>query len=871
MNAQRYPGLRPFTQEDRLVFCGRENDLERLNALLELNPLLVLYGKSGMGKSSLIEAGLLPDLRKSYPVISVRFNQFDDAVSPLDLLNQRLDDQTDDEIFQANIRKENISLWQKCKQIQKANPQSKGILFVFDQFEELFMHKEGVEAFTAAISELLSDKMDAGFREDLENAMMDNPEVLSDEEWNFIDKPLNVKILFSIRSDKMALLNRMSRQIPEVLLNCYELKAFDIMQARMAINLPAMTEGSFDSPAFRFAPAAIHTLIDYLSKDRSDTIEPFQLQILCENIEHKLINGEIRTTLEDGQPLVLKEDLGDLTAISQNYYESQIEKAGDKEDQLKARILLEEALILPDEKQRLSLDIGQIKHNYQINESLLNKLIDARLLRSEPNSRGGVSYEISHDTLVGPILLSRDRRLKEDYEVAQRKQLQEELEKKQRIQQEKFNRQRRVWGISALIAFSVISLIFSILLWRQNAKITAINTQIVEINGEIQQAYNTLQKYVKIKTDENGDTIGVVILIENAFTVIDEFNRKIQIYDELVKKLQAGLKTGTAKTELLEEIERTQLELEILEEEFLKPIMPADATVLMDQAQLLYDEGKYLAAWDKYQQVLDIAPKDSLAEKGKNDTEWEITEDRIALLLKKTAEYIGLQSWDLANQANERVLSLQNDHQIAIQNRQIIANQRIGPDSKDDILDRLVISPLRSEAFDVFDQENWEIASRYLAQLTRLNNTDNEARDRLVISKARMGGLEADSNLDPVLLALGRGACDEALSLFKLLDDKSSVPADVQRRIADCEEKMLLAQQQAEQNENEDEEVSEELVSETDEIQPDIDSESLVSTEEVDEEKSDSLSDEESIARSLLMGLSLEDVLKLASGKQKLA
>ncbi len=62
MNSNRYPGTHPFTLEDQAVFFGREDDVEELMQLVELEALTVLYGKSGLGKSSLIQAGLLPRL-----------------------------------------------------------------------------------------------------------------------------------------------------------------------------------------------------------------------------------------------------------------------------------------------------------------------------------------------------------------------------------------------------------------------------------------------------------------------------------------------------------------------------------------------------------------------------------------------------------------------------------------------------------------------------------------------------------------------------------------------------------------------------------------------------------------------------------------
>lgn len=58
-----YPGLSPFREELAQYFCGREEAIEQLHRLLNINPFVVVIGPSGSGKSSLVLAGLIPRLR----------------------------------------------------------------------------------------------------------------------------------------------------------------------------------------------------------------------------------------------------------------------------------------------------------------------------------------------------------------------------------------------------------------------------------------------------------------------------------------------------------------------------------------------------------------------------------------------------------------------------------------------------------------------------------------------------------------------------------------------------------------------------------------------------------------------------------------
>ena len=62
-----YRGLEPFTAEHAAVFFGRDADIEALTALVGNQPVVVVVGPSGVGKSSLVRAGLIPALQQHQP------------------------------------------------------------------------------------------------------------------------------------------------------------------------------------------------------------------------------------------------------------------------------------------------------------------------------------------------------------------------------------------------------------------------------------------------------------------------------------------------------------------------------------------------------------------------------------------------------------------------------------------------------------------------------------------------------------------------------------------------------------------------------------------------------------------------------------
>ncbi len=68
-----YKFLDYFTSDDATIFHGREHDAERLFSLILANPLSILYGGSGTGKTSLIQASVLPRLKtEGYCVVCQR-------------------------------------------------------------------------------------------------------------------------------------------------------------------------------------------------------------------------------------------------------------------------------------------------------------------------------------------------------------------------------------------------------------------------------------------------------------------------------------------------------------------------------------------------------------------------------------------------------------------------------------------------------------------------------------------------------------------------------------------------------------------------------------------------------------------------------
>jgi NACHT domain/TIR domain len=122
-----YPGMLPFSEADRDRFFGRDQEINELVERLRAHPFVTVIGPSGSGKSSLVFAGLIPNLRQSglfgtgdWLVLSMR-----PGTTPLQTL-------------QALLRSDLSDPSQTVEQVLLAEPNSQRLLLVIDQFEELF-------------------------------------------------------------------------------------------------------------------------------------------------------------------------------------------------------------------------------------------------------------------------------------------------------------------------------------------------------------------------------------------------------------------------------------------------------------------------------------------------------------------------------------------------------------------------------------------------------------------------------------------------------------------------------------------------------------------------------------------------------------
>jgi len=486
----RYPGVIPFNENQKDIFFGRDTDITKLIQLIQVRKQVLLYAKSGIGKTSLLMAGVLPKIKEKYETLKIRFTAYTENsnATPVQTIAAALPKQSAQNtqtVLDALQLSDELStnLWFLFKKQQLLFPE-KTFLLVFDQFEELFSYPENqIQEFKQQIFELLQ----AEIPENLIEAFDQKPELAENEQMNLLYTEANIKMVYAIRSDRLNLLNRLADKLPSILRDFYELKPLSQAQARQAITEPAkITNEDYKSTQFTFDESALKKILDYLTNGYTQNIESTQLQIICQKIEEQ---GD-----EDG--IVYDYEIPNFKNIFFDFYNEAIEKIDNKHKE-NARRLVEDELIR--NKQRISLD-GRICRELLIDKEL-QKLVDAHLLRTEPNNMNDVNYELAHDTLIEPIYEAAEKRRAQEEETRAQAERQEELRiarekaEKARVEKEK---QRKVMLIMSSIALlALVALVISIVFYFKAEK----QSEIAEKQSE----------FAKLKSKEAEENLEVAV------------------------------------------------------------------------------------------------------------------------------------------------------------------------------------------------------------------------------------------------------------------------------------------------------------------------------------------------------------------------
>ncbi|RXK86385.1 nSTAND1 domain-containing NTPase [Filimonas effusa] len=439
----RYPSIRSFETNEQQLFIGREKETQSLFNKTISEKLVLLFARSGIGKSSLLNAGLIPLLqKKGFLPINVRLNT--NATSSLDSPVKILKDAlalyenkfivnqlpgagkeapaSETPGSEAALNK--LPLWEyiKCCSF----PLGCTPVLIFDQFEQFFNFEISLQnEFLTQLNELVQEKIPLRIAEDAEDH--NRPEKAKTElQYSFLQEQPTLKIVVAIRSDKIYEMNRTAQFLPEILKNRFELLPLAEEDAERAIKEPATINNPevFESNWFKYDNKLIQEIIQSL-KGGNDVIETTQLQIVCSQIENRIIkpNPALKARGKTPGYTVTSNDIaqiGGIQKIIDDFYGNQIALLKTAEEKELAKRLIEDKmydkntnnrkivfeneviLIIETEKRKLGL--------FSLNsKNFINDLLNLRLIREDYREKK-IFYEISHDYLLNAIGASFDSR-----------------------------------------------------------------------------------------------------------------------------------------------------------------------------------------------------------------------------------------------------------------------------------------------------------------------------------------------------------------------------------------------------------------------------------------------------------------------------
>lgn len=299
-----FKGLYSYEEEDSAIFYGREEEKRKLFGLVRYNSQAVVFGKSGIGKTSLLRAGLFPLLREAgyFPIV-IRLNYRDEELGLLEQAEIEIRKALEGERHGVRVSNgerlelgEKETLWEYFHRVRFEGPDNvegggfrpvKPVL-VLDQFEEMFTLGKGhveLESWEKELYYLMEDELPDGLRVRL----LDSE---NDDVPDYGVEPLDLRMVLVLREDYLADLSGLKRLIPSIDRVMFRLLHFNGRQAREVISRPGVFgEGEMVERILRvFYPDEWDG--ERAIADKELEVEPSLLSLVCHRV---VAEGKVKT------------------------------------------------------------------------------------------------------------------------------------------------------------------------------------------------------------------------------------------------------------------------------------------------------------------------------------------------------------------------------------------------------------------------------------------------------------------------------------------------------------------------------------------------------------------------------------------------
>lgn len=383
-------GLAPYTEGTPLY--GRTHESAVLSEIIKDNIATIVYGKSGIGKSSLLSAGISPILRsEQYIPVPLRLVH-NTEVSYVEQIENRVCELVEckDELPE-NVP--DLGLWDF---FHRHSFTKDGIacqpVIILDQFEEIYTltdveHKPDIITLFTELASLLNDiKPDAVLAAESSFSGGTTASASSGDDFSFelstgtsfaYNETVNFRFVICLREDKLYLLERNSANIPSIKTNRYNLQALSPESALEVITCPRP-----DLFTQTEAAAIVDKLAD-MGDEGIRTVDPAILSLFLYKYFEK--KGE-----------------ANYDNIFADYYHEATKGIRDKS----LAFLEDHLLTLGGYRNQIPVDDAI---SSGVSSAEIDSLLKQIILRSE--KRKGIDYiEFSHDRLCAEAMKSREER-----------------------------------------------------------------------------------------------------------------------------------------------------------------------------------------------------------------------------------------------------------------------------------------------------------------------------------------------------------------------------------------------------------------------------------------------------------------------------
>ena len=395
-----WPGLESFRESDAAFFRGREAEADALLRLVRRERLTILYSLSGLGKSSLLRAGLFPRLGEELCLpVYIRLAYDAEAAPFREQILAHVTRASAAMGFDPAPTDSTRTLWEHFHRrgagYWTADNRPVSPVLVFDQFEEVFTlghetpeRAARTEQFLDELADLIEGRPPADVK-----ARVDAGE----EEASAFGASRHVyKVVFSLRADFLAQLETLRPRIPSVASNRMELGPLrgdaalrvtaagsallsERLQERIVRVVADATGGSVELP--------LHDLI----------VDPAILSLFCREV------NERRKAL--GQPQITPDLVeGNRDAILGDFYARCVDDLDPA-----VRRFIEDRLLTVD-GYRNSEALQNMLAVPGVTRGVVERLVARRLIRVEQPEGRPPRVELTHDVLAGMVRKSRDAR-----------------------------------------------------------------------------------------------------------------------------------------------------------------------------------------------------------------------------------------------------------------------------------------------------------------------------------------------------------------------------------------------------------------------------------------------------------------------------